>query len=222
MYASFGKVRSVFAKVGSLYTECLTRSPYVTNCTTGFIVATAGDVLCQKYMEDNKSPSQGSDVSINAQDTPIDVDVRRALEMGLIRASLVTPFTQFWYGFLLRVAPGSVLKRVLIDQAIGSPLVIAMVFTAKGILQLDLNASKEMITTNLVKTWIAGMSYWPFVHAINFRFVPLMYQPTFATFASLYWNAVLSYYANNVKKNKAEQTTVVANVPVEVATMRLE
>ena len=203
MYASFGKVRSVFAKVGSVYTECLTRSPYVTNCTTGFIVATAGDVLCQKYMEDNKAASGAESMSSLAEERRI--DVRRALEMGLIRASIVTPFTQFWYGFLLRLAPGSVLKRVIIDQAIGSPLVIAMVFSAKGILRLDLNASKDMITTNLVKTWITGLSYWPFVHAINFRFVPLMYQPTFATFASLYWNAVQSYYANKDESENLEQ-----------------
>lgn len=212
MYASFGRLKSAFGKVGDLYTRCLTRSPYVTNCTTGFIVATAGDMLCQKYMDDSKNTEESASTTIITEGKHI--DMRRALEMGLIRAALVTPFTQFWYGFLLRIAPGKsqVFKRVVIDQAIGSPIVIVMVFLAKGILQLDLESSKDMISNNLVNTWFCGLSYWPIMHAINFRFVPLLYQPTYATFASLYWNAVLSYYSNNVKTDKTAQPIVAQNV----------
>ena len=45
-------------------------------------------------------------------------------------------------------------------------------------------------------TWLRGLQYWPFVHAIMHRFVPIQHQTLFAHFCSLYWNAVLSYYVN--------------------------
>lgn len=189
---------TAFRKIGDLYTRCLTRSPTATNCITGFVVGTIGDVACQKYFE--KSPSKVPEASFEVANTDEKgIDLKRATELGLIRATLVTPFCQWWYGYLQRLAPGAnqVLKRVAIDSAVGSPLVICMVFAAKGLLLGDLQVSKDLLSNNLWKTWVAGLSYWPFVHCINFRYVPLMYQPLVGTIASLYWNAVLSYYANS-------------------------
>jgi hypothetical protein len=93
----------------------------------------------------------------------------------------------------------SVLKRVLIDQAVGSPIAITLVFTGKAILARSPLSAKDTIQNHLLDTWAVGLQYWPFMHTINFRFVPLLYQPMYATFASLYWNAVLSYYTNKPK-----------------------
>eukprot|EP01032_Pedospumella_encystans_P008115 gene8115-9666_t len=148
---------SVFRKIGDLYTRCLTRSPTATNCITGFLVGTIGDVACQKYFE--KAPSRSSEPSEDEElQEDKKVDLQRAGELGLIRATLVTPFCQWWYAYLQRLAPGNnqVFKRVAIDSAIGSPLVICMVFAAKG------------------------------------------------TIASLYWNAVLSYYSNKDNMSVAD------------------
>lgn len=202
-------MRKLLGKIGAWYTSCLTRAPYLTNCTTGFIVATAGDVACQVYFEQPSKPSSKQH-SAETHSLGVEIDKTRAVEMGLIRASIVTPFTQYWYRVLLTLSPGttmvSVLKRVAIDQAVGSPIVILMVFAAKAGLSGDLSSLPGMVQSNLFSTWLCGLKYWSVMHSFNFRFVPLMYQPLFATVASLYWNAVLSYYSNTMN------TTVIPEV----------
>lgn len=176
------------SNAGAWYARCLSHSPYITNSATGFIVAGAGDALCQRYFEQDK-PEESKPI-----------DKRRVLEMGLIRAAVITPFTLNWYTMLAKIAPGSTLlsalKRVVVDQAIGSPIVISLVFIAKAVFIGDALSAKDTIQRHLGPTWLVGLQYWPIMHTINFRFVPLLYQPLYATFASLYWNAVLSFYAN--------------------------
>ena len=125
----------------------------------------------------------------------------RTLEMGIIRAAVVAPFVFYWYPFLARTIPGRAIHRVLgrvcLDQALGSPMVVMMVFTASAILQgAGPAAAFQRIREKGLTTWIAGLQYWPFVHTINFGFIPSHHQPLFAHVCSLYWNAVLSYYAN--------------------------
>lgn len=203
-------MRRLLGKVGAWYTGCLERAPYATNCLTGFIVASAGDVACQLYLE---QPTQSTiaprfdDETVPPQHN-IKIDKVRAAEMGLIRASLITPFTQYWYKLLLSLSPRitmvSVLRRVAIDQAVGSPIVILMVFGAKAFLAGELTKLPTMVENNLFSTWLCGFKYWSVMHSVNFRFVPLMYQPLFATAASLYWNAVLSYYSNTKRSESLE------------------
>jgi hypothetical protein len=185
-------------RAGEWYSRCLSHSPYITNCVTGFIVAGAGDALCQRYFEGGCVDQHRS------------IDKRRVVEMGLIRAAVITPFTLKWYTILARIAPGatlvSALKRVAVDQVIGSPIVISLVFTAKALLAGEPWTAQDTIKRSLVETWCVGLQYWPVMHTINFRFVPLMYQPLYASFVSLYWNAVLSYYANG--KNTTSRSDV--------------
>lgn len=125
----------------------------------------------------------------------------RTLEMGIIRAAVVAPFIFYWYPFVARTIPGRALHRVLgrvcLDQALGSPMVVMMVFTASALLQgAGPAAAIQRIREKGITTWIAGLQYWPFVHTINFGLVPSQHQPLFGHVCSLYWNAVLSYYAN--------------------------
>lgn len=127
-------------------------------------------------------------------------DKKRTLDMSLIRAFVITPFVMKWYQILPKISPGlslkSVLVRILLDQLIGSPTVISLVFVASAILKGDVWKCLDTFRFQFADTYFAGMGYWPFVHTINFRFVPLKHQPLFAHFASVYWNAVLSYYSN--------------------------
>lgn len=127
-------------------------------------------------------------------------DLVRSVHMGIIRASVITPFVLFWYPTLVYLCPGQslfrVLGRVCIDQSIGSPIVILLVFVANAILQQDIQGLPQRIQSQFMNAWKTGLQYWPIVHSFNFGFIPLSHQPLFAHFASVYWNAVLSYYAN--------------------------
>lgn len=181
-------------RIAKLYEKMITRYPYTINCGTGFVIASIGDVACQKYMPKS------------TKNAKFEWDMRRTLDMGLIRAGVITPFISFWYPLLARVFPGKsilrVLGRVSLDQAVGSPIVICLVFLISSLLKGDnIFAVKDRIQAEFSKTWLAGLKYWPFVHMINFGMLPLIYQPLFAHFASIYWNAVLSYYSNtNLKE----------------------
>lgn len=140
-------------------------------------------------------------------------DKKRTLDMCLIRAFIITPFVIKWYQVLPRISPGlhlrSVLTRVLLDQAIGSPTVISLVFVASAILKGDIHRLPSMFRNQFLDTWITGMGYWPFVHTFNFRFVPQQHQPLFAHVASVYWNAVLSYYSNKSTGMIEQDTSIV-------------
>lgn len=176
-------------RVVNTYNACVARAPYLTNCATGFVIAAVGDYGAQRYFE--KTPSDAN---------RFQWDSHRSLEMGTIRAGVITPFVLKWYPLLARACPGtaplSIAGRVLLDQFIGSPVVIVLVFAAKALLSRNLADLPPRVRDQFFVTWKTGSQYWPFVHCINFGFVPLHHQPLVAHIASVYWNAVLSYYSN--------------------------
>jgi hypothetical protein len=187
----------MISTIASKYNHYAAHFPFITNAVTGFAVASAGDIFCQKYLENNlKNSIEFSECESNSNT----VIISRSVELGLIRSFLITPFIIKWYPFLARISPGrnttSVVKILLVDQFVGSPIVILMVFVAKAAIHDELNSVVHKIEQNFFATWITGFCYWPFVHSITFSVVPMVHQPLFAHIASIYWNAVLSFYAN--------------------------
>jgi len=185
------------------YNSCLNKYPYVTNAITGFTLAVVGDITCQFY--EHKYLSHKSNKNIDNKNSTIYsnrfdmfVNYNRSLEMGAIRAVVIVPFIMFWYPFLTKINPGkslsNVVGRVIIDQLIGSPIVISLVFMSNGCIHGNIFESIDKIKTQGLIVWYTGLRYWPVVHCFNFGLVPLQHQALFAHFASIYWNAILSYY----------------------------
>ncbi len=185
---------NVLFRVAQKYNQAVKQFPFVTNAVTGFFISAVGDVYCQKYFDKKKVTDNGKPA-----ETPT-WNARRSFEMGLVRAFVITPFIHFWYPFLERVSPGATLfrvfGRVFVDQLIGSPTVIIMVFMATSAMRGELSSILVRIRQQFLGTWFTGLKYWPIVHSINFSVVPLMHRSLFAHFASVYWMAVLSYYSN--------------------------
>ena len=73
-------------KALNYYYMMLKERPLLVNCSTGFVVATIGDFSAQKY-------SQHFEMQDNH---PSSLDYIRAVEMGFIRATVVTPFIVLW------------------------------------------------------------------------------------------------------------------------------
>jgi protein Mpv17 len=184
----------------------------------GFIIAGTGDFVSQRYFDYpsrkkkllEERELEGKIDQVADDILPFEWDARRTFQMSFIRAVVITPFVVVWYPFIAALSPGksifSVLGRIIIDQAAGGPLVISLVFTTNAILNNQLSTLRKQIIEQFTITWVSGLKYWPFVHIITFGVLPLMYQPLFAHFASVYWNALLSYYANleteNIKRGK--------------------
>ena len=171
------------ASLGAAYSSALARAPFAFNCTTGFVIAAAGDAGCQLWFEGDKP-----------------FDSKRTLDMGLIRAFLLAPFLTKYFPFLNWLVPGKttgrILARVGADQIIGSPLVICATFAASAAMQGRPETFPSRVEQQFWPTWLAGACYWPLVHTVNFRVVPVVHQTLVAHIASLYWNGVLAYRSN--------------------------
>ena len=173
------------------YHRMATKHPLAVNATMGFIVGTMGDLACQKYIY-KRSDSEG-------------YNMQQAFEMGITRMIVISPFLHVYYPWLDRICPGKapqrVIGRVILDQLIGSPIVICSVMTVtcifrgKGMVQIY-----EQVRENAFDAWTMGLQYWPFIHTLNFGFVPVVHQPLVAGFGSVYWYAMLSYYSSKDKE----------------------
>lgn len=168
-----------------------------TNMVTGFVIAAAGDLICQLGFESDKP-----------------YRLRRTLEMGAIRCFFMGPFLTVYFPFLARTAPGTstpqVLKRLALDQVIGSPVSIAGTFAFASLLQGKPETLVPRLQEQLVPTMLAGMTFWPFLHFFNFKMTPLHHQALVAHAASLGWNAYLSFKANQTLHAPAAATSVAA------------
>jgi hypothetical protein len=133
-------------------------------------------------------------------------NARRTVEMSVIRATVMAPFLQLYFPWLSRLVPGTtmpqVFKRVFADQLIGAPVSISLIFLAAATIRGDPASVMPRIQEQLLPTWQSGASYWPFIHSLNFKFVPVIHQPVVAHIASIWWNVVLSYRANIKLENK--------------------
>jgi protein Mpv17 len=172
-------VVAALTSAAARYNELLKARPLTTNAVTGAVVASLGDIACQKLI-------------LGAPEW----DARRTADMGVIRAVVMAPFLQLYFPFLARLVPGTTtpraLLRVLADQAIGSPVSISLTFAAASLLRGEPAAIVPRIRQELAPTWVNGAQFWPFVHFITFRFVPPAFQPLWTHCMSVYWNAVLS------------------------------
>ena len=105
------------------------------------------------------------------------------------------------YPLLQKFFPGTsavaIISRVFTDQLIGSPIVITLFFSVTLFIHNKTipHYLEENLKQKIFTTWITGLQYWPIIHTVNFGFIPSPHQPLFAHVASVYWNAVLSYYA---------------------------
>jgi hypothetical protein len=211
---------SVIARLSNLveaYVRISARYPKLVNGFTGFVIAGYGDYLCQRYYEypfhlkhlkslDSDIESTGTYLINPHKQTsipsilPFQWDHQRTLNMALIRAFVITPFVLKWYATLVYLCPGTnflrVVGRVMLDQSTGSPIVITLVFLSNSLLQNQIHQFFPRLYSEFFSTWKSGLQYWSIIHLFNFKYIPLSHQPLFAHFASVYWNAVLSYYAN--------------------------
>lgn len=194
MVMRLSTISAPFTKVASLYTQSVAKRPLLTNAALGLVIASVGDVCCQHFFEQKE------------------YDAKRTIHMGVIRAVVLAPFLHVYFPFLARLVPGksfkSAILRVCADQCIGSPVSIALTFAAASVLKGEPMSFFPRVQEQLIPTMKMGAMYWPFVHTLNFRFVPVSHQPIVAHLASLWWNAVLSYRSNTaLHASQADNTS---------------
>lgn len=103
----------------------------------------------------------------------------------------------YWYNFLqARVAQPPV--RVLLDQLVYSPPIIAAYFGFLGVSRgLDWEQTQHEVSTKLWPTMLVNWSVWFPAQAINMSIVPLRYRVFFANCVGFAYGIFLSMMAND-------------------------
>lgn len=110
----------------------------------------------------------------------------------------------YWYNFLDgRIAGrtiGIVLKKVIIDQLVCSPLCIGTFFLTLALLENDSLAElKDEIRKKAYKLYIAEWIIWPPAQVINFYFLPTRYRVFYDSTISLGYDIYTSHVKYNVQ-----------------------
>ncbi|KAF2713561.1 hypothetical protein K504DRAFT_424277 [Pleomassaria siparia CBS 279.74] len=148
--------------------------------TTAVLFAT-GDVLAQQAVEK---------VGLEKH------NLARTGRMAAYGGVVFGPAATKWYNFLasrvnLSSKNGTIAARVACDQFVFAPINMGVFLSSMA--YFEGSSPKE----RLKKAYVPGMTnnflLWPWVQAVNFRFVPLEHRVLVVNFVALGWNCYLSF-----------------------------
>jgi len=117
------------------------------------------------------------------------------------------PLHHYTYLWMERLLPGNakstVLKKILSDQLIVSPVFIVHYFyTAFFLAGKSVDETNGLLRQKFLTIYIADWLIWPPTQLINFLFVPLKYRVLYINMITMFYNVFLCYV-----KNKHEPET---------------
>lgn len=161
----------------------------LTNVGISLSLSSMGDVLEQQYERYQGQLAENWEVD-------------RTLQMG---ASGVTVgvICHYWYLFLDRRLPGRsmqvVMKKILLDQVICSPLYITAFFITAGLLKGE--SGPQILEEIKAKAWrlyAAEWMVWPLAQFINFYWLPTKYRVFYDNVISLGYDVYTSQVKHTV------------------------
>ena len=176
------------------YNALLEAQPLLTKALTSLTGFTAGDVLAQKFIEEEGKP----------------YDFMRTVRLGSFGFLLHGTTGHYFYGFLDSKLPGTapttVATKVAIDQTIWNPIFGCMFFGYLNLMEgktMDeyVNKIKQDLKTAVMGSW----AVWVPAHTINFAFVPPSQRLLYINTIQIGYNVFLSFLGN--KKVEDEEKT---------------
>ncbi|XP_055694005.1 mpv17-like protein 2 [Lutzomyia longipalpis] len=158
-----------------------------TNVAISMTLSATGDMLEQQYQKKFGQHPRW--------------DRQRSLRMG-VTGITVGVVCHYWYNFIDNFLPGRtlrlVLKKVVLDQMIGSPLVISTLFVTLGL--LDGQSRSEIVDEmkqKFIRLYTAEWIIWPPAQIINFLWLPSKYRVLYDNTISLGYDVYTSRVAND-------------------------
>ena len=100
--------------------------------------------------------------------------------------------------------PFSVVKKIMLDEAIFAPISISSYIMLSN--YLDNKPKLSNYQNTFLDIWKTDLLVWPLSNSINFKYIPVGYQPIWTSVISLGWNTFISY-----RTNKKNNTNIVSN-----------
>lgn len=170
-------------KVSAVSSRLFGKHLLLTNVTISTVMGVVGDGVQQYY-----------EISSGYQDKFL---TKRCAHMGA--AGLTTGIvTHYWYSLLDRWWQGRavkiILKKVLYDQVLFSPVCISVYFGTVAVLEgSGMDEFKEELKEKGGTVYIAEWIVWPLAQTFNFYYLPLKYRVAFDTVISFGFDVFTPY-----------------------------
>ncbi|OMO61005.1 Mpv17/PMP22 [Corchorus olitorius] len=167
---------------------------------TAASLALTGDTIAQlsdRWRKQKQSLSSSSDTNKDIMSRIIaDHDWLRALRMVSYGFLLYGPGSYAWYKCLDQClpqqTPQNLILKVLLNQIVLGPCVIAVVFAWNNLWLGKLSELPNKYQKDALPTLFYGFRFWIPVSVLNFWVVPLQTRVAFMSTASIFWNFYLS------------------------------
>lgn len=175
------------------YKNLLTHRPYTVQAVQTATLMGFGDVIAQTFIDG----------------TPItNINPVRTVQYAVVGLA-VGPIVGKWYRVLESMyGKEAVLKKVVTDQLVFSPVFIAVLVTSLNLLQgLTWDDALAKVQASYFDIILTGYQIWPIVQVVNFYFVPIQYRVLLVQVVALVWNTYLSWKLNSTKVQEISPTS---------------
>ncbi|XP_011082974.1 PXMP2/4 family protein 4 isoform X1 [Sesamum indicum] len=166
---------------------------------TAASLALTGDTIAQlrqRWVRNKDTLSRSEDFKDTASSLLCEHDWIRSLRMASYGFLLYGPGSYAWYQFLDHCMPKqnvqNLMMKVLLNQVVLGPAVIAVVFAWNNLWQGKLAELPNKYKKDALPTLCTGFRFWVPVSIVNFWIIPLQARVAFMSMGSIFWNFVLS------------------------------
>eukprot|EP00092_Neocalanus_flemingeri_P060274 GFUD01072229.1.p1 GENE.GFUD01072229.1~~GFUD01072229.1.p1 ORF type:complete len:178 (-),score=33.05 GFUD01072229.1:212-745(-) len=165
-------------QVRSKVTAIFSKHPLVANCLTYGTLYTGSELLQQTIL---RATDDGDRTGY---------DWESLARFAVLGTAVFPPLMFHWYKFLdaryVGVGAGLVARKVMMDQLIFTPPMIATFFIGMSLLEGKPDITKEF-REKALPTFVANLGFWIPAHVINFRLIPPAGRVVYIGICSLLW-----------------------------------